>query len=114
MLADGEIVGRIYKANAAPVGSSWMWTLVFWHHDDRSPTDGHAATRPREAAMAAFARSWRREGAALPLARPLALIPAWGLSRLTEARQNGCRAFLGVTPLVTLESKRPAFMAKTG
>ena len=90
VLADGEVVGRIYKANAAP------------------------ATRPREAAMAAFARSWRREGAALPLARPLALIPAWGLSRLTEARQNGCRAFLGVTPLVTLEVKRPAFMAKTG
>ena len=56
VLADGEVVGRIYKANAAPVGSSWMWTLVFWHHEDRSPTHGRAATR--EAAMAAFAKSW--------------------------------------------------------
>jgi hypothetical protein len=28
VLANGEIVGRIYKANAAPVRASWMWTLV--------------------------------------------------------------------------------------
>jgi len=25
VLASGEVVGRIYKANAAPVGSPWMW-----------------------------------------------------------------------------------------
>jgi hypothetical protein len=35
-----------------------MWTLAF-HHEDRMPTHGYAATR--EAAMAAFAKSWRRE-----------------------------------------------------
>jgi hypothetical protein len=29
VLANGEVVGRIYKANAAPVGSPWMWTLAF-------------------------------------------------------------------------------------
>jgi hypothetical protein len=40
VLADGEVVGRIYKANAAPVGSPWMWTLDFWHHEDRAPTHG--------------------------------------------------------------------------
>jgi hypothetical protein len=45
VLANGEVVGRIYKANAAPVGSPWMWTLVFWHHEGRSPTHGYAATR---------------------------------------------------------------------
>jgi hypothetical protein len=28
VLADGVVVGRIYKANAAPVGSPWMWTPV--------------------------------------------------------------------------------------
>jgi hypothetical protein len=39
--ADGEVVGRIYKANAAPVGSPWMWTLDFWHHEDRAPTHGY-------------------------------------------------------------------------
>jgi hypothetical protein len=25
VLADGEVVGRIFKANAAPVGMSWVW-----------------------------------------------------------------------------------------
>jgi hypothetical protein len=57
--ADGEVVGPIYKANAALVGSPWMWTLAFGHHEDRPPTHGYAATR--QAAMAAFAKSWRRE-----------------------------------------------------
>jgi hypothetical protein len=59
VLAEGVVVGRIFKANAAPVGSSWMWTLAFEHHENRTPTHGYAATR--EEAMAAFAKSWRRE-----------------------------------------------------
>jgi hypothetical protein len=29
VLANGEVVGRIFKANAAPAGSPWMWTFVF-------------------------------------------------------------------------------------
>jgi hypothetical protein len=45
VLADGEVVGRLTKAAAAP--------------EDRTPTHGYEATR--EAAMAAFAKSWRRE-----------------------------------------------------
>jgi len=53
VLADGAVVGRIFKANAAPVGSPWLWTLGFGHHEDRTPTHGDAPTR--EAAMAAFA-----------------------------------------------------------
>jgi hypothetical protein len=28
VLADGKVVGRIYRAHAAPVGSPWMWTLA--------------------------------------------------------------------------------------
>jgi len=60
VLANGAVVGRIFKgANAAPVGSPWMWTLIFPHHEGRSPTYGYAESR--EAAMAAFAKSWRRE-----------------------------------------------------
>ena len=59
VLANGVVVGRIFKANAAPVGEPWMWTLAFGHHEGRTPTHGHAATR--EAAMAAFAKSWRRQ-----------------------------------------------------
>jgi hypothetical protein len=59
VLADGVVVGRIMKAEAAPVGTPWMWTLAFGHHEDRTPTHGYAATR--EAAMEAFAKSWLRE-----------------------------------------------------
>jgi hypothetical protein len=55
----GAVVGRVFKANAAPVGTPWMWTLTFGHHEDRTPTHGYAATR--DAVMTAFAKSWRRE-----------------------------------------------------
>jgi hypothetical protein len=59
VLADGVVVGRIFKVNAGPA-MPWMWTLEpFRHHEDRTPTHGYAATR--EAAMAAFAKSWRRD-----------------------------------------------------
>jgi hypothetical protein len=51
------------KAAAVPVGQSWMWTLAFQHHEDRTPTHGYEPTR--DAAMAAFAKSWRRESASL-------------------------------------------------
>jgi hypothetical protein len=57
--ADGAVVGRIFRANAAPRDAPWMWTLAFGQHEDRSPTHGYAESR--EAAMAAFAKSWRRE-----------------------------------------------------
>jgi hypothetical protein len=59
VLAEGAVVGRIFKVNAAPIGSPWMWTLAFGYHRDRAPNHGYTATR--EAAMAAFAKSWRRE-----------------------------------------------------
>jgi hypothetical protein len=53
------VIGRIFKANAAPVGEPWMWAFIFPHHEGRTPPHGYAATR--EGAMAAFAKSWRRE-----------------------------------------------------
>jgi hypothetical protein len=59
VLANDAVVGRIFKANAAPLGTPWMWTLAFGHHEDRMPTHGYEATR--EAAMSSFAKSWRRE-----------------------------------------------------
>ena len=52
-------MGRIMLAAAAPVGSPWLWTLAYGQHEDRTPTHGYEPTR--EAAMAAFAKSWRRE-----------------------------------------------------
>ena len=59
VLAEGIVVGRIMKAAAAPVDSPWLWTLAYGYHEDRTPTHGYEPTR--EAAMAAFAKSWRRE-----------------------------------------------------
>jgi hypothetical protein len=41
VLADGVVVGRSFLANAAPVGGSWIWTLLLEHHKDRTPTDGY-------------------------------------------------------------------------
>jgi hypothetical protein len=59
VLADGAVVGRIMRATAAPEGTPWLWALAFGHHEDRITIHGYEATR--EAAMAAFAKSWRRE-----------------------------------------------------
>jgi hypothetical protein len=59
VLAEGVMVGRIFKSAASPVGTPWMWALAYGHHEDRTPTHGYAATR--EDALAAFAKSWRRE-----------------------------------------------------
>jgi hypothetical protein len=59
VLADGIVVGRLFKSLAAPVGMPWLWALAFEHYKDHHPTHGYAATR--EAAMQAFARSWHRE-----------------------------------------------------
>ena len=51
-------MGRIFKANTSPVGTPWMWTVSYGFHEDHTPTHGYKPTR--EAAMAAFAKSWRR------------------------------------------------------
>jgi hypothetical protein len=48
--------GRIFNAAASPVGAPWLWTLVFGHHEDRTPPHGYEATRG--AAMAASVKSW--------------------------------------------------------
>jgi len=59
VLCEGAVVGRIIKSAAAPVGQPWLWTLIYGYHEDRTPTHGYEPTR--EAAMAAFTKSWRRE-----------------------------------------------------
>jgi hypothetical protein len=45
VLANGEVVGRIFKVNAAPVGSPWMWTLAFGYHRDRAEPWVHSNAR---------------------------------------------------------------------
>ena len=34
-----------------------MWTLAFWHHEDRTPTHGYAATAIELATKTVLARS---------------------------------------------------------
>jgi hypothetical protein len=58
VVADGVVIGRIFNGRRQ-LKRPWMWTLAFGHREDRTPTHGYAATR--QAAMAAFAKSWRRE-----------------------------------------------------
>jgi hypothetical protein len=57
VLADGAVVGRIMKVTPRR-SSPWLWTLALDCHEDRWPTQGYEPTR--EAAMAAFAKGWRR------------------------------------------------------
>ena len=56
VFADCAVVGRIFKPEVLP-RLPWMWTLIFPYHEDRTPTHGYGPTR--EAAMTAFAKSWR-------------------------------------------------------
>src|SRR5262249_26739871 len=78
VLCEGAVVGRIMKAAAAPVGQPWLWTLAYDHHEDRTPTYGYEATR--EAAMAAFAKSWPREQSASQLCGRLLRVGLAGFS----------------------------------
>ncbi len=52
-------VSHIMKAAAYAGRRTAAVELAYGYHEDRTPTHGYAATR--EAAMAAFAKSWRRE-----------------------------------------------------
>jgi hypothetical protein len=57
VVEDGVVVGRIFKAPLAPEDRPWMWTIGH-NRQVRRAAHGYEATR--EAAMAAFAKSWRR------------------------------------------------------
>ena len=59
VLEDGVIVGRIFFHDAvAPQGRPWMWASG--HSADSVHRAAHGYEPTREAAMAAFAKSWRR------------------------------------------------------
>jgi hypothetical protein len=51
------VVGRIFKSPSAPQHREWIGASG--HSEIRRAAHGYEATR--EAAMAAFAKSWRRE-----------------------------------------------------
>jgi hypothetical protein len=45
MISTCSLTG-LFSAAAAPVGTPWMWTLAFGHHEDRTPTDGLKCFQP--------------------------------------------------------------------
>jgi hypothetical protein len=58
VLENGVIVGRIFFLDAVgPQGRPWMWASGHNGHIRRA---AHGYEPTREAAMAAFAKSWRR------------------------------------------------------
>jgi hypothetical protein len=59
VLHGGEVVGRIYKGQQGASGRQWFWGLAYGHHRDQNPSYGYEP--PREAAMAAFRKSWLRQ-----------------------------------------------------
>jgi hypothetical protein len=59
VLEDGVIVGRIFTVPVAPPGRPWGWASGHSAATVARSRHGYEATR--EAAMAAFAKSWRRE-----------------------------------------------------
>ena len=59
VICEAAVVGRVFLSPDAPEGRQWMWTLAQGYHQDRTPAHGYEPTR--EAAMAAFAKSWQHE-----------------------------------------------------
>jgi hypothetical protein len=56
VLEDGVVVGRIFKVLVAPENRPWMWASG---HNGDLRRAAHGYEQTREAAMAAFAKSWR-------------------------------------------------------
>jgi hypothetical protein len=60
VLENGVVVGRIFCLDAVgPQGRSWMWASGHSAATVKRAAHGYEPTR--EATMAAFAKSWRRE-----------------------------------------------------
>ena len=57
VLEDGVVVGRIFLMPIGLKGRPWMWTI----RDSKGGRPAHGYETTREAATAAFAKSWRRE-----------------------------------------------------
>jgi hypothetical protein len=58
VLEAGVVVGRIFLVPTGPERRPWMWATTGHNRFGRRAAHGYEATRG--AAMAAFARSWRR------------------------------------------------------
>jgi hypothetical protein len=57
VLEDDDVVGHVFLMPIGLKGRPWMWAI----RELRGRTPAHGYEPTREAAMAAFAKSWRRE-----------------------------------------------------
>jgi hypothetical protein len=48
VLADGVVVGRIMRANAAPVDAPWLWALTFEHYESHADARLRGNARGRD------------------------------------------------------------------
>src|SRR5262245_55560992 len=86
VLENGGVVGRIFTVPTAPEGRPWMWASG--HSADSVKRAAHGYEPTREAAMAAFAKSRRRER---NLARARArLYPEADFRVSCQLRRVGC------------------------
>jgi hypothetical protein len=67
VLENGVVVGRIFLVPVAPQGRPWMWASG--HSADSIKRAAHGYEPTREAAMAAFAKSWRGQRSLARLAQ---------------------------------------------
>jgi hypothetical protein len=58
VLEDGVVIGRIFKVPVAPPDRPWMWASGHSAATVKRAAHGYEPTR--EAAMGAFAKSWRK------------------------------------------------------
>jgi hypothetical protein len=56
VLEDGVVVGRVFLMPIGLKGRPWMWAI----RERKGSTPAHGYEPTREAAMQAFAKSWRR------------------------------------------------------
>jgi hypothetical protein len=87
VLENGVVVGRIFHLDAAaPPGHPWMWASGHSAATIKRAAHGYETTR--EAAMAAFVKSWSRarpsirKSLALPLSGKADVVPRMGQGRL--------------------------------
>jgi len=64
VLADGDVVGRIFKVHAAPVGTPWMWTLAFGHSFNVTGAVEREASRPIPREPPVTTATWLRRSMA--------------------------------------------------
>ena len=77
------------KAAAKPADASWLWTLAYGRHEDRTPTHGY---EPQGGDGRVAGAGSEASATAPKLDAKLKLGPHWNLSRCAHFRKSHARA----------------------